>query len=353
MWSRSTRRSHVQPCSAFLPARAGAPVRPRAPRHSSAGCTQDDPTAPGAGGPPAAAIPVRAARRGQDQPLGDQGPDAHRADALAIGVVNNVVYAVGGVTAAAPPSRRCRPTIPPPTPGPRRQACPSPARAERRRRDQRHALRRGRQGRGGGAHADAVRLQPVHQHLDHEGLDAGGGRLRGERGISGKLYVYGDCAIAATFQRYDPSTNTWAKLELPTFKHQFPAGAVVGGKFYLAGGFGESDYSTTVEAYDPGVERLVHQGVHERAARLGAAAVDQRPALRGRRVRGRHYLGLLRGGVQSREPTPGSPGSGCRPSAAGSARRWSTGSCTRSVASGERRQRAHDQRGVYPRATCG
>ena len=53
--------------------------------------------------------------------------------------------------------------------------------------------------------------------------------------IGGKLYVFSACP-GASFQRYDPATNTWKPLALPAATHGYPAAGVIDGKFYLVGG---------------------------------------------------------------------------------------------------------------------
>src|SRR5215204_835412 len=69
--------------------------------------------------------------------------------------------------------------------------------------------------------------------------------------IGGKLYVYSACPkLGASFQRYDPATNSWKTLAVPASTHSFPTAGVIGGKFYLVGGF-DTAVSSVVEAYDP------------------------------------------------------------------------------------------------------
>lgn len=57
--------------------------------------------------------------------------------------------------------------------------------------------------------------------------------------IGGRLYVYGytGCTVGGvSFQRYDPATNKWTALTVTTWPHSGPTVGVAGGKFYLAGG---------------------------------------------------------------------------------------------------------------------
>lgn len=58
--------------------------------------------------------------------------------------------------------------------------------------------------------------------------------------ISGRLYVYapagGACGSQHRFYRYDPNTDKWKSLPTPPSVHLSPVAGVIGGKFYLAGG---------------------------------------------------------------------------------------------------------------------
>jgi N-acetylneuraminic acid mutarotase len=75
--------------------------------------------------------------------------------------------------------------------------------------------------------------------------------------IQNKLYVLSscdgqhDCGTLTNlfFGRYDPATDSWTTLPLPPGRaaHLFGGSAVIGGKFYVVGGFG----SQSVEVYDP------------------------------------------------------------------------------------------------------
>ena len=73
--------------------------------------------------------------------------------------------------------------------------------------------------------------------------------------IAGKLYVHvAQCGGAGqAFLRYDPATNRWISLPAPTIGHRYGAAAVVGNKFYLAGGmhFDGSTGLTSLEVFDP------------------------------------------------------------------------------------------------------
>ena len=70
--------------------------------------------------------------------------------------------------------------------------------------------------------------------------------------IGGKLYVYGTCdKVAATFERYDPATNSWKLLAPPNYAHATPVSGIINGKFYLAGGGEDGIASGVLEIYDP------------------------------------------------------------------------------------------------------
>ncbi len=86
--------------------------------------------------------------------------------------------------------------------------------------------------------------------------------------IDGRLYVFTtDCRESElgadpAFQRYDPTTDSWSALSVPLYGHFLPAAGVIGGKFYLAGGlFATTDpignIGQNVEAYDPATGQWV------------------------------------------------------------------------------------------------
>jgi N-acetylneuraminic acid mutarotase len=63
--------------------------------------------------------------------------------------------------------------------------------------------------------------------------EAGGCGAQGV--IAGMLYVYSACS-GNRFFRYDPATNTWITLLPPPTSHDFGGSGVIGGKLYLVGG---------------------------------------------------------------------------------------------------------------------
>ena len=75
--------------------------------------------------------------------------------------------------------------------------------------------------------------------------------------INNKLYVLaGACEhqqLCREFYRYDPSTDAWTTLPRAPHSHRHGAGAVVGGKFHVAGG-GASPFSA-FDVYDPATNR--------------------------------------------------------------------------------------------------
>ena len=82
--------------------------------------------------------------------------------------------------------------------------------------------------------------------------------------IGGKLYVLpGRCnncgsaeQITSRLYRYDPLTNTWAFMTRGRNAHAGGAGAVINGKFYVAGGTGaDGRPSNQLDVYDPATNR--------------------------------------------------------------------------------------------------
>ena len=220
---------------------------------ASASCTQDDPTAPGAGGRPAPAEPpIGQLATAKTNIWASKAPMPTARTALATGVINDVVYGVGGVNATGAPLATVQAYNPATNAWSTKASLPQP---------------RGSFGTAGvingilyiagGTDASEAATRTLYAYNPSTNAWSTKASLPVASGcgasgvISGKLYVYGDCTTP-TFQRYDPATNTWKSLALPKFKHLHPAGAALGGKLYLAGGVDESGYSTTVEAYDPG-----------------------------------------------------------------------------------------------------
>jgi N-acetylneuraminic acid mutarotase len=81
--------------------------------------------------------------------------------------------------------------------------------------------------------------------------------------INGKLYVLaGHCGqqqFCREFYRYDPATDSWATLPPAPSSHVHGAGAVLGGKFYVAGG-GASPYRS-FDVYDPATNSWTSPGL--------------------------------------------------------------------------------------------
>jgi N-acetylneuraminic acid mutarotase len=82
--------------------------------------------------------------------------------------------------------------------------------------------------------------------------------------IGGKLYVLvGSCnncgtheRISSRLYRYDPVTNTWVFRSRGPHAHASGAGAVINGKFYVAGGTGADNRpSSQLDVYDPATNR--------------------------------------------------------------------------------------------------
>ncbi len=82
--------------------------------------------------------------------------------------------------------------------------------------------------------------------------------------INGKLYVLmGNCnncgsveRITSRMYRYDPATNMWEFVSRAPHAHASGAGAVINGKFYVAGGTGaDGRASSQLDVYDPATDR--------------------------------------------------------------------------------------------------
>jgi len=74
--------------------------------------------------------------------------------------------------------------------------------------------------------------------------------------IKGKLYLVsgsGSGGLSRSLDVYDPATQTWSvKKALPAELRDLVAGAVLQGKLYVAGGFGDGVGAVgTLEEYDP------------------------------------------------------------------------------------------------------
>jgi N-acetylneuraminic acid mutarotase len=96
--------------------------------------------------------------------------------------------------------------------------------------------------------------------------------------IKGKLYVLvGTCnncgpeRITRRLYRYDPATNVWTALARAPNPHVLGAGAVINGKFYVAGGQGtDLRASNKLDVYNPATNRWT-TGAPMPTARYGAA----------------------------------------------------------------------------------
>ena len=80
--------------------------------------------------------------------------------------------------------------------------------------------------------------------------------------INGKLYVLsGICnncgaeRVTRRLYRYDPATNVWTALAWAPNPHVLGAGAVINGKFYVAGGQLPTGASNKLDVYDPATNR--------------------------------------------------------------------------------------------------
>jgi N-acetylneuraminic acid mutarotase len=93
------------------------------------------------------------------------------------------------------------------------------------------------------------------------------------RGVTGvmnnRLYVLTGCANASctpytsmAFYRYDPSTDQWTRLANPHYAHDWSAGGVMGGRFYVA--------DSHVEMYDPATNQWTTRASMPQACYAGA-----------------------------------------------------------------------------------
>jgi N-acetylneuraminic acid mutarotase len=71
--------------------------------------------------------------------------------------------------------------------------------------------------------------------------------------IGGELYVYvsSESSGPGRLYRYTPGTDRWATLASPSGEHVFPEGAAVAGKFYLVGNRGGPGSGDQLEVYNP------------------------------------------------------------------------------------------------------
>jgi subtilisin family serine protease len=98
------------------------------------------------------------------------------------------------------------------------------------------------------------------------------------RSISGKLYVLTGCtgttsAPSGLLHRYDPSTNTWIARKTAPHAHRYPAAGVIGGKLYVVGGYNGSSASATLDVYDPATNTWATRASMPTARRGAAGAV--------------------------------------------------------------------------------
>jgi subtilisin family serine protease len=99
------------------------------------------------------------------------------------------------------------------------------------------------------------------------------------RSIAGKLYVFTGCtgnpaAPAGLLHRYDPSTNTWTVRKAAPHAHRYPAAGAINGKLYVAGGnTGTNAASASLDVYDPVTNTWATAASMPTGRRGGAGAV--------------------------------------------------------------------------------
>ena len=88
------------------------------------------------------------------------------------------------------------------------------------------------------------------------------------RSINGKLYVFTGCtgttsAPSGLLHRYDPTTNTWIARKTAPHAHRYPAAGVIRGKLYVTGGnSGTSSGVGHAGRVRPGHQYVGHEGQH-------------------------------------------------------------------------------------------
>jgi probable HAF family extracellular repeat protein len=121
--------------------------------------------------------------------------------------------------------------------------------------------------------------------------------------IGAKLYVFGGCKKSSTgglvrtavLHRYDPSTNLWTTLSAPAVAHSQPVVGVIGGKLYVAGGSNATSVATArLDMYDPATNTWSRKAPMPtaRVAMGGTAALGQLYVIGGRDNAG-NYLTTL------------------------------------------------------------
>jgi probable HAF family extracellular repeat protein len=111
-------------------------------------------------------------------------------------------------------------------------------------------------------------------------MPAAGG-CGGSAVIAGKLYVFSGCKLLSTgaqdaaglLHRYNPSTNTWTTLPAAPVAHFQPAVAAIGGKLYVAGGNVAGAASRRLDVYDPATDTWTTKAAMPTARVAMASAV--------------------------------------------------------------------------------
>jgi serine/threonine protein kinase len=95
--------------------------------------------------------------------------------------------------------------------------------------------------------------------------------------IDGKIYVTsatdGNPGLRKSLYSYDPKLNAWQRLADCNKTHANPAGGVLGGKLYVAGGSDELEVTDSLEAFVPTTGRWIPRKAMPTARRNCAGAV--------------------------------------------------------------------------------
>lgn len=96
------------------------------------------------------------------------------------------------------------------------------------------------------------------------------------RTISGKLYVLTGCTTsgpAGLLHRYEPVTNSWTALRAAPHAHGYPASGVIDDKLYVVGGSATSAVSAALDVYNPATNSWATKARMPTARQSPAAAV--------------------------------------------------------------------------------
>jgi N-acetylneuraminic acid mutarotase len=102
----------------------------------------------------------------------------------------------------------------------------------------------------------ATNTWAVKAPLPGYGYDGGTGVINNQLYVLTGCADYDYCDIGGrdhliAFYRYDPLTNSWTTLPSPPERHGTGVVGTIGGRFYVAGGYGYDFFSNQLHVYDP------------------------------------------------------------------------------------------------------